>query len=100
MLGLLTAMAGGLPFYARSKYFPENFNRIKGVFPLWSGVVLLVLSLVIFVWQMGVVKGLLTGFLMVTVAYSLLSFVFNLPKKYFLGFWVIMAFFLTLDILY
>lgn len=100
MLGLLTAMLGGFPFYSASKYFPAEYNRLKGKLPAWSGVFFLLLSLGIYVVRIGPVSGLLTGFLALSLAYSLLAFVFHLPRKYFRLFWGAMIVFLIFDLLF
>ncbi len=121
MLGLLAAMLGGFAFYSGSKYFPAEYSRLKGGFPVrnsgpdqgsavkyplkgrlpaWSGVVFLLLSQVIYVVQMGLVAGLLAGFLAFTLAYSLLVFASHLPRKYFRLFWGVMVIFLILDLVF
>lgn len=100
MLGLVMAMLGGFPFYSGSRYFPAEHSRLKGGLPVWSGVIFLLLSQVIYVVQMGPVTGLLAGFLAVTLAYSLLIFVFHLPRKYFRLFWGVMLIFLILDLVF
>lgn len=100
MLGLLAALAGGFPFYSASKYFPEEYSRFKNKLPAWAGGCFLLLSLAIYVGQMGWAVGLITGFLALCLAYSLLPFVFHLPKKYFRVFWGVMAVFFILDLLF
>lgn len=100
MLGLLTAMLGGFPFYSASKYFPAEYHRLKGKLPAWSGVFFLVVSPGIYIARTGPVSGLLTGFLALSLACCLLSFVFHLPRRYFRLFWVMMVVFLILDLLF
>ena len=100
MLGLWAALIGGLPFYSQSKYFPEKYGYLKNKIPAWVGIFILVLSQGIYIWQMGLAKGLLTGFVVITLAYSLLPFAFNLPKKYSMFFWGLMVVFFILDIVY
>lgn len=55
---------------------------MKSKIPAWLGILILVVSQGIFIWQLGTVKGLLTGFMVILMAYTLLPFVFNLPLKY------------------
>lgn len=100
MLGLWAAFIGGLPFYSRSKYFPEKYGYLKAKVPTWLGILFLVFSQAIYIWQMGLVKGLLTGLTVITLAYSLLPFAFNLPKKYSILFWGIMVVFFIIDSVY
>lgn len=100
MLGLLAAMLGGFPFYSESKYFPVRYSRLKGKLPRWAGICFLVLSLALYVVQMGVVAGLLTGFLAITLAYLLLAFIFHLPSPYFRVFWGAMTVFLLIDLIF
>ncbi len=100
MLGLWAALIGGLPFFSQSKYFPEKYGYLKRKIPVWTGILILVLSQVIYIWQMGLTKGLLTGFIVITLAYSLLPFTFNLPKKYLIIFWGLMVVFFIIDIIY
>jgi hypothetical protein len=100
MLGLWAALIGGLPFYSQSKYFPEKYGYLKAKVPAWLGILFLALSQAIYIWQMGLAKGLLTGFTVFTLAYSLLPFAFNLPKKYSIIFWGLMIGFFIIDIVY
>lgn len=100
MLGLLAAMLGGFPFYAGSKYFPVGYRHLKGRLPAWSGVFFLLLSQGIYVVKMGPAIGLLAGFLAVSLAYSLLVFVFHLPRQYFRLFWGVIVIFLILDLVF
>lgn len=100
MLGLWAALIGGLPFYSQSKYFPEKYGYLKNKIPAWLGILILVLSQVIYVWQMGFVKGLLAGCIVITLAYSLLPFAFNLSKKYLIIFGGLMVVFVIIDIVY
>lgn len=100
MLGLLAAMLGGFSFYSGSKYFPARYNRLKRKLPGWAGACFLVLSLVIYIVQMGPVTGFLAGFLAITLAYSLLVFVFHLPPPYFRVFWGAMTVFLLIDLVF
>lgn len=93
-------MLGGFPFYSGSKYFPAEYNNLRGKLPVWSGIGFLLLSQIIYVMQLGPATGLLAGFLAITLAYSLLAFVFHLPKKYFRVFWGVMAAFLILDLIF
>lgn len=100
MLGLLTAMLGGFPFYSGSKYFPAGYGHLQGKLPAWAGIGFLLLSVTIYILQLGPASGLLTGFLAITLAYSLLIFVFQLPRQYFRLFWGVMVGFLILDLIY
>lgn len=99
MIGLAMAMLGGLPFYARSKYFPSGYQRVKRWVPVWIGLVFLLLSVSVYVSEMGIAVGLLTGLMALCLGYALLVFVFQLPRNYFMLFWIILLFFFVLDLL-
>lgn len=100
MLGLLAAIIGGFPFYARSKYFLEAYRPVRNYVPVWLGVLLLLMSFVIYILKMGVGQGLLIGTVVIPLAYCLLPLLFNLPRKYQVVLCTVLVFFVLIELLF
>lgn len=82
MLGLLLAMSGGLAYYSQSRYFPEAYQKLRGMVPGWLGALLLVSSIGACLYRYGTGLGLFMSSVIIPTAYCLLVFVFNLPRAY------------------
>lgn len=82
MVGFLIALFSALPFYSRSRYFPDRYEQLKHRIPRRIGLLLVIIAAGVYVAEWGAAVGLLVWVAVIPAAWSVVVMLFNLPRRW------------------